>query len=309
MRVGIVTDAACDLPANFIGPGRVEILPVNLHVGTQMFVDRRDEAQTQRFYRMYLGRHDHQAITKPLPPKEIADLFLNDWVKRYDRILVLTVTSARSEIYKNTSEASYTILRDYKKVRVQANLTEPFLMRVFDTHTLFTGQGLMAFEALRMRDVGRQGFDIIRRQLETIHPKIRAYFLPNDVYYVYNRARLRGEESVNWLTYQIGSMLDVKPIIQMVEGTTEVVAKPKGFEGGLNWLFGQARTEIERGLSIKAVCMSYGGELDEIKRLAPYQEFVKFAHDRKVATSLALMSVTAGIYVGRGGFSIAYAVS
>ncbi|EQD36302.1 hypothetical protein B2A_12200, partial [mine drainage metagenome] len=69
MRVGIVTDAACDLPANFIGPGRIEILPVNLHVGTQMFVDSRNEAQTLRFYRMYLGRHDHLAITKPLPPK------------------------------------------------------------------------------------------------------------------------------------------------------------------------------------------------------------------------------------------------
>jgi hypothetical protein len=36
---------------------------------------------------------------------------------------------------------------------------------------------------------------------------------------------------------------------------------------------------------------------------------VKYAHDRKIATSLAIMSVTAGIYVGRGGFSIAYAVA
>lgn len=309
MRVGIVTDAACDLPANFLGPGRIEILPVNLHVGTQIFVDNRDEEKTLRFYRMYLGRHDHQAITKPLPPKETAALFLDDWVKRYDRILVLTITAARSEIYRNTSEASYTVLQDYKKIRAQANITEPFLMRVFDTHTVFTGQGLMAFEALRMRDVGRQGFDVIRRQLESIHPKIRAYFLPNDVFYVYNRAKLRGEESVNWLTYQIGSLLDVKPIIQMVEGTTEIVARPKGFNHGLEWLFAQARTEIERGLSIKAVCMSYGGELDEIKTLAPYQEFVKYAHDRKIATSLAIMSVTAGIYVGRGGFSIAYAVA
>lgn len=309
MRVGIVTDAACDLPANFLGPGRIEILPVNLHVGTQIFVDNRDEEKTLRFYRMYLGRHDHQAITKPLPPKETAALFLDDWVKRYDRILVLTVTAARSEIYRNTSEASYTVLQDYKKIRAQANITEPFLMRVFDTHTVFTGQGLMAFEALRMRDVGRQGFDVIRRQLESIHPKIRAYFLPNDVFYVYNRAKLRGEESVNWLTYQVGSLLDVKPIIQMVEGTTEIVARPKGFNHGLEWLFAQARTEIERGLSIKAVCMSYGGELDEIKKLAPYQEFVKYAHDRKIATSLAIMSVTAGIYVGRGGFSIAYAVA
>ncbi len=306
MRVGIVTDAACDLPPNFIGPGRVEILPVSLHVGTQMFTDVRDEAQTLRFYRMYLGSHEHRAITKPLPPKEIADLFLTDWVTRYDRILVLTVASSRSEIYKNTSEASYTVLREYKKIRAAAGITEPFLMRVFDTHTLFTGQATMVFEAMRLRDVGRQGFDAIRRQLEIIEPKVRSYLLPQDVYYVHNRARMRGEESVSWLTFQVGNLLNVKPVIQMVRGETEIVAKVRKFEGGLEWLFQKIRADIVQGLPVKMVSMSYGGDLEEIKREPQYQEFVAFAHQNKVATSLALMSITAGIYVGRGGFSVSY---
>jgi len=42
VRVGIVIDSACDLPRSFIQQHHLEIMPINLKIGDDIFIDERD---------------------------------------------------------------------------------------------------------------------------------------------------------------------------------------------------------------------------------------------------------------------------
>lgn len=291
-----------------MGPGRLEILPVSIHARTNVFLDRREEEETLRLYKLYLRHHETAIVTKPLPAAQMAELFLEQWVTRYDRIFVLCPDSRRSRIYAHATEASYTILRDYKKLRAAAGLTEPFLLRIFDAHTLFTGEAVLAFQALRLRDVNQEGFDAIRRSLETVRSQVRAFLVPDDLYYVYNIGRTRGDESIGWLTYKAGDLLDIKPIIEMVGNESRPVEKMRGFDKALDWCFQHLESKIqEDGLAVPVIALSYGGDLSVIRSDVRFQKLYSLGQQKKVAILLSVMSLSAGAFVGRQAFSFAYA--
>ncbi len=70
-----------------------------------------------------------------------------------------------------------------------------------------------------------------------------------DLFHLKNRASKKGDNSVGWLSYKMGSMLDVKPIIQCYRGQTESVDKAMGFDKGLVKLFENAKNAISAYLS------------------------------------------------------------
>jgi DegV family protein with EDD domain len=307
MRIGVVIDAACDLPRSFIDQHGIEVLPVRVHFGDREFVDVRDANATMAFYRHYLANKEVVAETEPLSADEIRDLFLDQYVLKYDHVLVITVTSSRSPIFENATKASFAILNGYKERRKQANVEGPFSLRVLDSKTLFTGQGVLVYEALRLLKEGQLSFDQLRPAVENFTQYVHAYLVPEDLIYVRTRARAHGDRSVSWLGYQLGTLLDIKPILQAYRGQTGPVAKVHGFSTAVGQMLDMAITEIKRGLRTNVVCMSYAGNPEVIKQLPAYKNFAKVADAHGVELLLTVMSITAGINMGPGSFAIGYA--
>ncbi|HKY90513.1 MAG TPA: DegV family protein, partial [Nevskiaceae bacterium] len=99
MRVGLVVDSACDLPADFIAANRIVVLPVTIHLGSSDLVDTRDEAQTRQFYETHLGSNPG-AHTTALSVDQMKAVFLDRLVADYDYVFCLTIASGRSPIYE-----------------------------------------------------------------------------------------------------------------------------------------------------------------------------------------------------------------
>lgn len=307
MRIGVVIDAACDLPRSFIDQHGIEVLPIRVHFGDREFIDVRDANATMAFYRHYLANKEVVAETEPLSADEIRDLFLDQYVLKYDHVLVITVTSSRSPIFENATKASFAILSGYKERRKQANVEGPFSLRVLDSKTLFTGQGVLVYEALRLLKEGNLSFDQLRPAVESFTQHVHAYLVPEDLVYVRTRARAHGDRSVSWLGYQLGTLLDIKPILQAYRGQTGPVAKVHGFNAAVAQMFDMAVTEIKRGLRTNVICMSYAGNPDVIRQHPAYANFAKVAAAHGVELLLTVMSITAGINMGPGSFAIGYA--
>ena len=307
MRIGVVIDAACDLPRSFIDQHGIEVLPIRVHFGDREFIDVRDANATMAFYRHYLANKEVVAETEPLSADEIRDLFLDQYVLKYDHVLVITVTSSRSPIFENATKASFAILSGYKERRKQANVEGPFSLRVLDSKTLFTGQGVLVYEALRLLKEGNLSFDQLRPAVESFTQYVHAYLVPEDLVYVRTRARAHGDRSVSWLGYQLGTLLDIKPILQAYRGQTGPVAKVHGFNAAVAQMFDMAVTEIKRGLRTNVICMSYAGNPDVIRQHPAYANFAKVAAAHGVELLLTVMSITAGINMGPGSFAIGYA--
>lgn len=307
MKIGVVIDSACDLPRSYIDKHDLKILPIRLHFGDELFVDERDPQATMRFYQRYLANKDSPAETEPPSVEEIHDLFMEKLVLEYDRILVVTVSSSRSPTNEHANQATYQVLNEYKPVREKAGKETPFAVRVVDSKTLFTGQACLVHEALRMIERDQMPIEKIRPELDKMADKVYAHLIPEDLYYVYHRAREKGDNSVGWFSFKLGSALDMKPIIQMNRGESGAIKKIQGFESAAGVLMDDTIQKIRNDeLLTSTICMSYAGNPEVIKKHPKYTELVRVAKNHNVETMLSVMSTTAGINVGPGAFSLAY---
>ncbi len=306
MRFGIVVDATCDLPQTFFSDNPVVILPIAVSIDDQSFVDRRDMEATVNYYNSDIGERGHRAETSSFTVEQIHDLFLEQLVLDYDCVFCLTVTASRSPIHANANQASFSILREYRGIRQKAGYTSPFLMRVVDTQNLFAAQGVTALEAARMIADGASP-GRIRERLESLANHTYGYLLPRDLHYLRARARKKGDRSVSFMSAAIGGALDIKPILRCYRGDTEPVHKARGFEQGAKDLFDYAAERVRQGLLTRAMCISYGGDLDELRNLPGFAVLEAICEERHVKLHTSVMSITGMVNVGTGGITLGFA--
>lgn len=309
MRIGIVVDSCCDLPKEFIDANNIVLMPITLRIGDLLIEDRRDPAETQAFYTKHLDKKSEDfAESIPYSVQQIEKLFLERLVLDYDYVFCLTITSGRSPIYDHAMQASRTILTKYREIRRAAGVPERFGLAVLSSRNMFTGQGVLAAEAVRLIRLGGAPSEIgarLRQLVEMTH----TYMVPADLFHIYKRASKKGDKSIGWGSYTLGSMLDVKPILHCHQDQTAPVDKVRGFDIGVERLFSRAMERVQRGLAVPHVCISYGGPLDEVPRLPGYAAFAKAAEAVAVEILLSPMSKTAAVNVGPGAVTLAFAAS
>lgn len=305
MRVGLVIDSACDLPQSYIQEHHLEIMPINLVIGDEIFIDERDPDETIKFYKRYAEEKHLEGETQPFSVDQITRLFLDKLVLNYDRVLVTTIASSRSLIFENATKASFAILSGYKQKRAKAGIEGSFALRVVDSKTLFTGEAVLVQEAVRLMQEEDLAFDKLRPTVEALSKHVHAYLVPNDLHYLRKAGRARGDRSISWVSYTLGTALDIKPIAKAYRGDTFPIKKIAHFENAVTDRFDFARDAIEKGLMSKTICMSYAGNPDVIRSMSGYKLLEKTAEKHGVRLMLTVMSTTAGINVGPGAFALA----
>ncbi|RXR00328.1 DegV family protein [Pseudoxanthomonas composti] len=306
MRIGIVVDSACDLPADFIERNNIVVLPITVRIGEAVLADHRDEEATLSFLQAHVAERGHEAETTPFTVNQIRDLFLQRLVIDYDHVFCLTISKLRSQIHDNAMQASFAILNDYKPVRQAAGHTSPFALRVIDTLNLFAGQAITAVEAVRMRAADASVAQI-RARLEALAEQTYGYMIPRDLYYLRARARTKGDRSVGLLSAALGSALDIKPVLRAHRGVTEPVAKLKGFEPSAQKLFEFAGKQVRKGLLTPTLSVGYGGELEELRKLPGYARLREICAEQQVEVFESVMSLTGMVNVGKGALAVAFA--
>lgn len=309
MRIGLVVDSACDLPKDFFDGEEVEILPITVRIGDALQADHRDEAQTLAFLESHIAERGASAETIPYTPEQIRDLFLERLVVEYDYVFCMTITGSRSPIFANAQKASYMILNDYKQPRAASGNNTPFALRVIDTQNLFCAQGILPVEAARLRAAGEAPLRI-RTRLEELASNTYGYLVTQDLYYIRNRARAKGDRSVSLFSAALGTALDIKPVLRCHRGETGPVAKIKGFEPAVEKMFDfTARRVQSGGLLTPTVTLCYGGHLGEMRALPGYERLRNACADQNVEVYESVMSTTGMVNVGRGAVVVGFAAN
>ncbi len=307
MTPGIVIDSVCDLPRAFIDRYGIEILPVSLHFGDNIYEDTRDPEAAKAFYRDYLSERNTDFKTRALDVEAMTNLFMDRLVLNYSKVLLIACASSRSRLFRNATQASYALLKLQRHRRQAAGLPGGFALRVVDSKSLYAGEAIVAHEAVRIADDENLGLEQMRQSLEELGEKVVTYLVPQDPFFLRYRARAKGEKSIGVIGYQLARIFDLKPIVRMSRGNSAVIARPQGFEAALDRLFDIAREAISRGLVKPLIAMSYAGDPAEMSERDAYKSFSAFAESQGVELTLAVMSATSGVNVGAGAFSLAYA--
>jgi len=306
MRIGLVVDSACDLPLEYLQKNDITILPITVRIGDAVLADHRDERATLEFLRTQIAERGHEAETMPYTVEQIQDLFLKRLVIDYDYVFCMTITRTRSPIFDNAQQASFAILNDYKPVRTAAGHDTPFALRVIDTQNLFSAQGILAVEAVRLRDAG-EGAPKIRARLEYLAMHTHGYLVTRDLYYLRNRPRTQGDPRLSPLTAPPATAPALQPVPHSHPAPTGPAAKIKGFDAAVVKLFDFVCARVESGLMTPTVCLSYGGELSEMRALPGYDKLRATCAAHNVEVFETVMSLTGMVNVGKGAVVVGFA--
>lgn len=305
-RTLVVVDAACDMPSEWLAENNVVVLPIKLSIDDLQLYDTHNEFDAMEFFRKDLSSRGSSASTLPLGSAETRDFVQSHLNENIDNVLQITIAAGRSRIYMNSLAAMSHLTVMHNRVRRAIGNRSPFKTWVVDSETGFTGQAVLLAETVRQLNDGVAAAEVAGL-IEQLRGAVHTLMVPKDLFYLYKRAREKGDRSLTWLSYNIAQALDIKPIVHAHGGTTEPILKVRGHQEALDRAIGIAAEHVKRGLMIRTVCASYAGNLEDIRAMKSYRLLRETCQRHHIQLVLSTMSLTGGINVGVDAFSIAFA--
>jgi DegV family protein with EDD domain len=196
--IKIVADSTCNLSDEVIEQYDLRIAPISIQFGQETYEEGID-IDREFFYNKIEELGIIPTSSQPSPAwfaKHYEELHAHG-----HSILVITITRKHSGTFESAIMAK--------------SMTPDADVEVFDSSSISLGTGWMVLEAAQMVEQGASLPQMLRR-LEAIRSKSRLYLTPLTLKYLQMSGR------VGRLQSAVASMLKVKPIIVLEEGTLEV---------------------------------------------------------------------------------------
>jgi DegV family protein with EDD domain len=295
----LIVDSACDLPKALIEKKNVQLLPATIIYDKNILQDFRDHEQTISMYKGGILDKDHDSESQPTSTKDIVRILEQTIANGNTDLVVQTVNRVRSPTYEHAVEAASTLAKRYADRDIS--------IRVQDSRTIFTGQGVLAAHTLALIDKGVSGTKL-RRMIDALSSKVHAYQVPANVIYLRERSRKKGDNSISWLGAIIGRALNISPIVLALDDKTFPVTKVKGFHQAAEKLFRHTLKKVDQGLLSPFVCISYAGDPKDLNTLPGFNELKLAIKARKYQLITTPMSLSGGVNLGPGTLSVGFAV-
>jgi fatty acid-binding protein DegV len=301
MRKSVLVDSGCDLSTASRKALGVELWPIAIERATSTELDLRDEAALLKLYDEG-GGHLLDAKTKPMDIAQARNRFFA-MNADYDELLYVSIMTQRSPAMTQAIKSFDALPPSVQASRI-AHAQPAFALHTFDSGQLFAGYawvGAYAAFVYSKRDAPET-----IKAMSAIVQKISAYLIPGELKTIRERARLKGEKSVSFLGYAIGTALDIKPMIACRSGLTGAVAKVRGMSHAIDDLIATIISQINTGkLLVPLITVVYGGNLDDLKKIPAVLRLRATCKSAEVKLLFSMMSVTGLVNIGPGGFSIA----
>jgi len=236
--IRIVTDSACDLPPATAAEHKIDIVPLTVRIGDTEYVDRRD-----------------------LTPKEF-------WAKS-SQSKQLPETAAPSpgafeEAYRAAASAGATgivcvtlsadLSATYQSAQLGADAVKDTIpVRVIDSRSVTIAQGLLAIAGAEAAAAGKS-IDEVAAVIEAKIPRMRVFAALDTLENLKKGGRIGAARAA------LGSMLNIKPLIQVENGAVEEAGKQRTRSRSLDQLIDIAKAH--GAASAKPLAVMHGDAPD-----------------------------------------------
>ncbi len=207
-------DSAGDLPVEWIKEYQIDIIPINVHLDDKVFLEDVDLSIDQ-FY-SWVKKTGRVPKSSQPSPGQVIELY-RKIAQPGDVILSIHLTSKLSGTYESAVMAA----RELEN--------EPFKIIPFDTLAGTAIQGFMCREAREM-DLRGADIDQILKRLEQIRESTEIIFTLDTLEFAQKSGRVQKLESI------LASVLKIKPIITLKEGTLAVAYKVRTRKSSLEFI-------------------------------------------------------------------------
>ncbi len=202
--VHIVTDSACDLTDQLVKEHGVIVVPLTIRFGDEELQDRR-QLSPEEFWDRCRGKGALPETAAPSPGAFQA-AFQQAADEGADAVLCLTISSKVSGTYGSAVTA--------------ADSFSAVPVRVIDTFSLTMGQGLLVIAAAE-EAAGGAGLDELVAATEDRIPRTHIYGVLGGLEFLQRGGRIGGARAL------VGSLLNIKPVIQLKDGEVAEESKQR----------------------------------------------------------------------------------
>ena len=278
MSVKFVIDSASDiLPAEAAELG-VTVLPLTVTFGTDVYYDGVDLTHREFFEK--LAQSATLPTTSQIPPAQFADC-CEALVAEGHTVVIITVSSKLSGTYQSAAIAA----SDY-----------PGQVFVVDSLSAAIGQRILLLRGLQLAAQGMDAREIVAA-LDEEKLNIRVMAMIDTLEYLKKGGR------VSAATALAGTVLSIKPAIEIKDGLVAMAGKARGTRQG-NVLLRELIAKYGGVNFSKPVALVYSGTSDELlqKFIAEVGELWQGRTDLPVCS----LGSAIGTHVGPGAYGIAF---
>ncbi|HEY6426369.1 MAG TPA: DegV family protein [Acidimicrobiales bacterium] len=245
--VHIVTDSACDLSEELVKEHNVVVVPLTIRFGSEELEDRRQLTPAE-FWQRCAASKDLPETAAPSPGAFQA-AYQQAVDEGADAVLCLTISSKVSATYASARTAA------------EGFTAKP--VRVVDTYSLTMGQGLLVIAAAEDAAAGLGLDDIVDKTNDRI-PRTRIYGVIGGLEHLQRGGRIGGARAL------VGSLLNIKPVIQLKDGEVAEESKQRTRARALAYLTAKVTADapVERIAVADGACDDFSDVLESIQGIA-----------------------------------------
>lgn len=224
-RIGFITDSTCDIPAELIKRWQISVIPAFVNYGGKSYADDGIELDREVYYNQMPTMASHPTTAAPSPG--LAEKIIMQAAENADHLIMLTAPVSLSGIYN--------------AFRLGAINLPPERVTLIDSGTLSMGLGFQVLIGAQTAAETDSIQDILAA-ISKVRANERVYAVPETMEY------LRRSGRVGWAAASVGSLLQIKPLVEARDGVVANIARVRTFSKAIDKLveLAQAQAPLER---------------------------------------------------------------
>ncbi|MFW6389697.1 MAG: DegV family protein [Halanaerobiales bacterium] len=272
MSIKIITDSAADLPEEVIKKYDIDVLPLQVIINDEVFLD----GETLKPVELLKGmREGKQYKTAQVPLNEFKAKF-EKYAEEDHTYIYIAFSSELSGTYQAAVLARNQVQQEFKDFEIE----------IIDTRCASLGFGLVVYKAAVMASEGKSKDEII----ENIHfykDHMEHIFTVDDLEYLYRGGRVSRTSAF------VAGILNIKPILEVEDGKLVPLEKRKGRKRVMKRML-TLMEERGENLGQQLVAISHGDDLETAEKL---KDMIK----EKFGTENFLINTIGGVVGAHAG--------
>lgn len=277
MSIRIITDSTSDITQIEAKKRNLTVVPLCVGFDQEEFKDGVTLSSEEFYAKLETSK------TLPITSQPSPDEFLKhfqDAKAAGDQVIVITLSSNLSGTYQSAMLAK--TMCEYDKIHL------------VDSQTVTLSLKILVEYGLSLRDKGAS-FEEIITELEDAKTRIKLFAVVGTLEYLKKGGRLSSTAAM------AGTLLGIKPIIKVEDGTVAMAAKARGTNSAYSKI--SALIEENGGIDISMpYTLGYSGAAES---LDPFQPFIEKAFNLS-NSPISIIGATVGVHAGPGACGIAY---
>ncbi|HAI51895.1 MAG TPA: DegV family protein [Limnochordia bacterium] len=278
-QIHVVTDSGSDLPVKLREELGIQVVPLTVRFGDEVFKDGVDLTAAEFYAR--LKQETRMPSTSQPSPAEFVEVY-ERIAKPGDTIISIHLSSKMSGTYQSAMLAT---------TMIDPKIT----VHVVDSRAASLGIGVPTIAAAKAAQAGKSAEEILT-EVEGILDSLRVYFVVDTLEYLQRNGRIGLASAL------VGTLLNIKPVLTLVDGQVAPFEKIRGRAKAFKRLreLGAEFRERNPGKQLKAA-VSHADNQTEADTLAEALPEILDLQDEVVVGEIG---ATIGVHAGPGTVAV-----